>query len=210
MHLVCDVECLCLHVPPLSTRPSSHQQMRPPNCCRTHRAGAALAGVAAVGLAVAGLAAQPHAACASEPAASAAAAAEPADAPTDDDKHGDVAPELTTLQRIERRTLFKYEKRLRKFSTHEKMFEYFSSKDVDGEPSMSASDVLRALLAIYPPDAASWTRCGSLPGERSPPPSLEYVRAPFPGCVFAVVYGCCAEMYGFDVRASRSGETNVL
>ena len=75
-----------------------------------------------------------------------------------------------------RRMLFKYEKRLRKFSTHEKMFEYFSSRDINGKPVMSASDVLRALLAVYPPDGAKWSRTGSLPGERNPPPSLEHVR----------------------------------
>jgi hypothetical protein len=91
---------------------------------------------------------------------------------------------------LRRRALFKYEKRLRKFSTHEKMFEYFSSRMRGGAPVMTAADVLRALLAIYPPDAAEWVRSGSLPGERAPPPSLDRVRTPRHGSL-AMHRGMC-------------------
>lgn len=76
-----------------------------------------------------------------------------------------------------RRVFFKYEKRLREFSTHEKMFEYFSTQTQDGRKCMTASDVLRSVLAVYPPDAAQWNRSGSLAGESAP--KVDHVRFAF-------------------------------
>lgn len=74
----------------------------------------------------------------------------------------------TRITDWERRVFFKYEKKLREFSTHEKTFEYFSSQTQDGRKCMTASDVLRAVLAVYPPDTAEWNRSGSLAGESAP------------------------------------------
>jgi calcium uptake protein 1, mitochondrial len=82
------------------------------------------------------------------------------------------------LDSSKKRYFFKYEKRLREFSTHEKMFEYFSSLEVDGKRCMTASDILRALLAVYPPDGAAWIRSGSLAGEARP--KIEQVRSLVP------------------------------
>lgn len=67
-----------------------------------------------------------------------------------------------------KRMWFKYEKRIRDFSTQDKVFEYFACSQRNGERVMSASDALRALLPIYPPDDAAWVRSGSLPGENAP------------------------------------------
>lgn len=72
------------------------------------------------------------------------------------------------VQNARKRHFFKYEKRLRQKSTHEKMFEYFASQTSDGKHCMTAHDILRALIAVYPPDDATWTRNGSLDGERAP------------------------------------------
>lgn len=72
------------------------------------------------------------------------------------------------IQNARKRQFFKYEKRLRQKSTHEKMFEYFSSEVTDGKHCMTAHDILRALIAVYPPDDATWSRSGSLDGERAP------------------------------------------
>ena len=121
------------------------------------------------------------------------------------------ARELTRLQQIERRAFFKYEKRLRKFSTHEKTFEYFSSRTVDGQPSMTAADVLRALLAVYPPDAAAWKRCGSLPGEASPPPSLSHVRCLVSSLLlFAVGQAADVLKYCCDHSISSAGAVRIV
>ena len=73
-----------------------------------------------------------------------------------------------SYQKTLKRQFFKYEKRLRQKSTHEKMFEYFSSQVTDGKHCMTAQDVLRALVAVHPPEGATWTRSGSLDGERAP------------------------------------------
>jgi hypothetical protein len=72
------------------------------------------------------------------------------------------------VEKARKRQFFKYEKRLRQKSTHEKMFEYFSSQRKDGKQSMTAHDILRALIAVYPPENATWSRSGSLAGERAP------------------------------------------
>ena len=52
------------------------------------------------------------------------------------------------------------------------MFEYFSSvKRDDGSTFMKPEDLLAALVAVYPPDAAPKSvRAGSLPGEPAPEP----------------------------------------
>jgi hypothetical protein len=72
------------------------------------------------------------------------------------------------VKKARKRQFFKYEKRLRLKSTHEKMFEYFSSRVKDGKQCMTAQDILRALISVYPPEDATWTRSGSLDGERAP------------------------------------------
>jgi len=56
------------------------------------------------------------------------------------------------------------------------VFEYFSSiKREDGSTFMKPSDLLAALVAVYPPDAgpAGPVRSGSLPGERAPRPAKD-------------------------------------
>ncbi len=56
------------------------------------------------------------------------------------------------------------------------MFEYFSSiKREDGATFMKPSDLLAALVAVYPPDAgaAGPVRSGYLPGERAPRPAKD-------------------------------------
>jgi hypothetical protein len=52
------------------------------------------------------------------------------------------------------------------------VFEYFSSvKRNDGLTFMKPEDLLAALVAVYPPDAAPGSvRAGSLPGEPAPKP----------------------------------------
>ncbi|GMH33883.1 hypothetical protein BSKO_01717 [Bryopsis sp. KO-2023] len=67
-----------------------------------------------------------------------------------------------------KRTFFKYEKRIRTLSTPEKIFEYFSSIEVEGTKSMSQLDLLSALVAVYPPEGSTIERAGALLGERIP------------------------------------------
>eukprot|EP00803_Ostreobium_quekettii_P003720 evm.model.scf_2936EXC.3 EVM.evm.TU.scf_2936EXC.3 scf_2936EXC:14320-17082(-) len=69
-----------------------------------------------------------------------------------------------------KRTFFKYEKRVRTLSTPEKVFEYFSSTTVDGVKYMTHFDLLRSLVAVYPPEGTTLERAGSLLGERAPVP----------------------------------------
>eukprot|EP00892_Ulva_mutabilis_P006095 jgi/Ulvmu1/3858/UM018_0077.1 len=80
----------------------------------------------------------------------------------------DGAGQASYARNWDKRVFFKYEKKLREFSTHEKTFEYFSSQTHEGRQCMTASDVLRAVLAVYPPDSADWNRSGSLAGETAP------------------------------------------
>lgn len=78
---------------------------------------------------------------------------------------------------MQKRTFFKYEKRMRDLSTHEKVFDYFSTTNKDGHKQLTPFELVRALVAIYPPDGATWARSGSLAGERSfSDPAAELVR----------------------------------
>lgn len=87
-------------------------------------------------------------------------------------------------EQMQKRTFFKYEKRVRDLSTHEKVFAYFSSASSAGASQLSPFDLVRALLAIYPPDGGSWARSGSLAGERSfrTAPPADTVRYTFIIC----------------------------
>lgn len=74
-----------------------------------------------------------------------------------------------------KRTFFKYEKRIRSLSTPEKIFEYFSSVEKDGVRYMTAVDMLRALVPVYPPEGSEMIRGGALLGERAPKAELTTV-----------------------------------
>lgn len=67
-----------------------------------------------------------------------------------------------------KRMFFKYEKRIRTLSTPEKVFEYFSSVEQDGIKYMTAVDMLRALVPVYPPEGSMMERGGALLGEKAP------------------------------------------
>lgn len=68
-----------------------------------------------------------------------------------------------------RRVFFKYERRLRMLSPPEKVFDYFASiKTSGGQSFMTASDLMRAVVPVFPPSESTLVREGSLPGERSP------------------------------------------
>jgi hypothetical protein len=68
-----------------------------------------------------------------------------------------------------RRAFFKYEKRIREMSPQEKQFEYFASEgDTSTGFVMSPADVMRSVVAVYPPTGSCIIRAGSLPGEPMP------------------------------------------
>ncbi|KAG0479996.1 hypothetical protein HPP92_010854 [Vanilla planifolia] len=68
-----------------------------------------------------------------------------------------------------RKVFFKYEKRLRLRSSPEKIFEYFASfKSPTGEMFMSAADLMRAVIPVFPPSESNTVRDGYLSGERKP------------------------------------------
>ncbi|KAH9619039.1 hypothetical protein KSS87_009871 [Heliosperma pusillum] len=68
-----------------------------------------------------------------------------------------------------RKIFFKYEKRIRTRSPPEKVFEYFSSvRNSDGEILMKPSDLMRAVVPVFPPSESEIVRDGYLPGERPP------------------------------------------
>lgn len=73
-----------------------------------------------------------------------------------------------------RRAFFKYERRLREMSPPGKVFEYFASRS-DGRTdyAMTPSDVMRSVIAVYPPANSQIVRAGSLPGEPNPKVSQE-------------------------------------
>ncbi|XP_042050853.1 calcium uptake protein, mitochondrial-like [Salvia splendens] len=65
-----------------------------------------------------------------------------------------------------RKVFFKYEKRIRTRSPPEKVFEYFASfKSPSGEVYMTASDLMRAVVPVFPPSEADVVRGGYLKGE---------------------------------------------
>ncbi|CAI0416573.1 unnamed protein product [Linum tenue] len=68
-----------------------------------------------------------------------------------------------------RKVFFKYEKRIRLRSPPEKVFEYFAShKAPNGELFMTAADLMRAVVPVFPPSESNLIREGYLTGERSP------------------------------------------
>ncbi|KAL3651252.1 hypothetical protein CASFOL_004254 [Castilleja foliolosa] len=65
-----------------------------------------------------------------------------------------------------RKVFFKYEKRIRTRSPPEKVFEYFASfKTTPGEVYMTAADLMRAVVPVFPPSEANVVRGGYLKGE---------------------------------------------
>ncbi|KAL6534122.1 hypothetical protein OROHE_013955 [Orobanche hederae] len=68
-----------------------------------------------------------------------------------------------------RKIFFNYEKRIRMRSPPEKVFEYFASiRADDGEVFMTAADLMRALVPVFPPSESLIVRDGYLRGERTP------------------------------------------
>ncbi|KAG0533838.1 hypothetical protein BDA96_04G227400 [Sorghum bicolor] len=68
-----------------------------------------------------------------------------------------------------RRVFFKYEKRIRTRSPPEKIFEYFASvHSPEGEMYMLPTDLMRAVVPVFPPSESKIVREGRLRGERHP------------------------------------------
>ncbi|CAN0888125.1 Calcium uptake protein, mitochondrial [Linum grandiflorum] len=68
-----------------------------------------------------------------------------------------------------RKVFFKYEKRIRLRSPPEKVFEYFAShRAPNGELFMTADDLMRAVVPVFPPSESNLVREGYLTGERNP------------------------------------------
>ncbi|XP_062078230.1 calcium uptake protein, mitochondrial-like [Humulus lupulus] len=66
-----------------------------------------------------------------------------------------------------RRVFFKYEKRIRMQSPPEKVFEYFASvRTPAGEIFMKPTDLMRAVVPVFPPSESDRVREGFLRGER--------------------------------------------
>ncbi|XP_020965726.1 calcium uptake protein, mitochondrial-like isoform X2 [Arachis ipaensis] len=72
-----------------------------------------------------------------------------------------------------RKVFFNYEKRMRLHSPPEKVFEYFAScRSPEGEVLMEAADLMRAVVAVFPPSESNVVREGYLKGERRSPGHL--------------------------------------
>ena len=69
---------------------------------------------------------------------------------------------------MRKKLFFAYEKRVRSFSPPEKVFAYFSSIKIDDVHYMTAVDLLRALVPVYPPEGSPMERSGALLGEKVP------------------------------------------
>ncbi|XP_062222778.1 calcium uptake protein, mitochondrial-like isoform X1 [Phragmites australis] len=66
-----------------------------------------------------------------------------------------------------RRVFFNYEKRIRTRSPPEKIFEYFASvHNPEGEVYMLPTDLMRAVVPVFPPSESKIVREGRLRGER--------------------------------------------
>ncbi|GIL46976.1 hypothetical protein Vafri_3832 [Volvox africanus] len=72
---------------------------------------------------------------------------------------------------VRQRIFFKYEKRIRDRSSLDKVFEYFSSQEKDGQEFMTPVDMLCAVVPTYPPSESTIDRMGHLDGERRATPS---------------------------------------
>ncbi|KAM7256603.1 hypothetical protein ACFE04_012344 [Oxalis oulophora] len=68
-----------------------------------------------------------------------------------------------------RKIFFNYEKRIRLRSPPEKVFDYFSSvRTANGESLMKPTDLMRAIVPVFPPSESNLVRDGYLEGERNP------------------------------------------
>ncbi|CAM6083928.1 unnamed protein product [Calypogeia fissa] len=68
-----------------------------------------------------------------------------------------------------RQIFFNYERRIRLRSRPEKVFAYFASQtDSEGQPYMTPTDLMRAVVPVFPPTDSAVIREGQLQGERSP------------------------------------------
>ncbi|KAK1276904.1 hypothetical protein QJS04_geneDACA003746 [Acorus gramineus] len=68
-----------------------------------------------------------------------------------------------------RKVFFNYEKRIRLRSPPEKVFEYFASfRTPEGEVFMTPTDLMRAVVPVFPPSESDIVREGYLRGERPP------------------------------------------
>ncbi|KAJ7562065.1 hypothetical protein O6H91_03G053900 [Diphasiastrum complanatum] len=68
-----------------------------------------------------------------------------------------------------RRVFFNYERRIRARSPPEKVFEYFASvREIEGQSFMTAGDLMRAIVPVFPPSESPLIREGYLAGERKP------------------------------------------
>ncbi|KAL9688536.1 hypothetical protein QQ045_032958 [Rhodiola kirilowii] len=68
-----------------------------------------------------------------------------------------------------KRVFFNYEKRIRTQSPPEKVFAYFASvKAPNGDALMTPTDLMRAVVPVFPPSESDRVREGSLSGERPP------------------------------------------
>ncbi|PRW57749.1 calcium uptake mitochondrial-like [Chlorella sorokiniana] len=76
-----------------------------------------------------------------------------------------------------RRMFFKYEKRIRELSPPEKVFEYFASQRDGKVFTMTAGDMMRSVVPVFPPEGSEVVRAGSLPGEPSPKVANEEASA---------------------------------
>ncbi|KAG2652294.1 hypothetical protein PVAP13_1NG363900 [Panicum virgatum] len=83
---------------------------------------------------------------------------------------GGAAEEREREQEQERRRVFfNYEKRIRTRSPPEKIFEYFASvHNPEGEMYMLPTDLMRAVVPVFPPSQSNIVREGRLKGERHP------------------------------------------
>ncbi|KAL0358350.1 UNVERIFIED_CONTAM: Calcium uptake protein, mitochondrial [Sesamum angustifolium] len=78
----------------------------------------------------------------------------------------DKKPTFLFKDAYRRKVFFKYEKRIRTRSPPEKVFEYFASyKMPSGEAYMTAADLMRAVVPVFPPSEAGVVRGGYLKGE---------------------------------------------
>ncbi|GLC44097.1 hypothetical protein PLESTB_000929600 [Pleodorina starrii] len=66
---------------------------------------------------------------------------------------------------MRQRIFFKYEKRIRDQSPLDKVFEYFSTQEQDGQEFLTPVDMLRAVVPTYPPSESTADRSGYLAGE---------------------------------------------
>lgn len=91
-------------------------------------------------------------------------------------------PHFYLSDEYRRRIFFNYERRLRLRSPPEKVFTYFSSvRTPEGYNYMTAGDLMRAVVPVFPPSGSSQVREGYLAFERSPgelrcPPSKLFLQ----------------------------------